>query len=78
MPCKGIVAVWDKGCNSEDNIGMLKASEMNIVGALRKDQVPELYNVPLDKYDYLYTNKKKHEVKGYWVKKRCLDMNLPL
>ncbi len=69
VPCKGIVAVWDKGCNSEENIEMVKNSDMNIVGALRKDQVPELYNVPLEKYDYLYTNKKKYEVKGYRTKK---------
>ncbi|ODS38063.1 MAG: hypothetical protein A7316_08630 [Candidatus Altiarchaeales archaeon WOR_SM1_86-2] len=69
VPCKGIVAVWDKGCNSEENIGMVKDSEMNVVGALRKDQVPELYDIPLDKYDYLYTNKKKHEVKGYRITK---------
>ena len=69
VPCKGIVAVWDKGCNSKENIGMIKYSEMNIVGALKKDQVPELYDVPLEKYDYLYTNKKKYAVKGYRTKK---------
>ncbi len=69
VPCKGIVVVWDKGCNSKENIEMVKDSEMNIVGALRKDQVPELYEVSLDKYDYLYTNKNKYEVKGYRTKK---------
>lgn len=69
IPCKGIVAVWDKGCNSKENIRMVKDSEMNIVGALKKDQVPELYNVPLEKYDHLYINKKTYEVKGYRTKK---------
>ena len=69
VPCKGIVVVWDKGCNSKENIEMVKDSEMNIVGALRKDQVPELYEVSLDKYDYLYTNKNKYEVKGYRTEK---------
>ncbi len=69
VPCEGIVVVWDKGCNSKENIGMVKDSEMNIVGALKKDQVPELYDVPLEKYDHLYINKKRYDVKGYRTKK---------
>ncbi|MDI6730413.1 MAG: hypothetical protein QMD06_02580 [Candidatus Altarchaeum sp.] len=69
MPCKGIVAVRDRWCNSEENIEIVKDSKMNIVGALKKDQVPELYDVPLEKYNYLYTNKKKYEVKSYRTKK---------
>ena len=69
VPCKGIVVTFDKGCNSEENIGQIKDSEMNILGALRKNQVPELFKVPLEKYESLYTNKKKYEVKGYRTKK---------
>ena len=73
VPCEDIVLVFDKGCNSEKNIGKVM-SKMHIVGALRKDQVPELFDIPLDKYDLLYTNKKKHKVKGYRTKKKIFEI----
>jgi len=70
VPCEeeDIVMVIDCGCNSEDNIGKL-LSKMHIVGTVKRNQVGDLFDVPLDDYEVLYTNNKKHEIKGYRTKK---------
>jgi len=70
VPCENgdIVIVIDCGCNSEDNIAKV-LSKMHIVGTVKRNQVGDLFDVPLNGYDVLYTNKKKEEIKGYRVKK---------
>ena len=59
-----LVLVFDKGNNSEPNIEKV-LKEMHVVGSVRHSQAKELMEVPLEKYDLLYTNKKKHKIKGY-------------
>ncbi|MCZ7362743.1 MAG: IS1634 family transposase [Candidatus Methanoperedens sp.] len=68
VPTGDIVLVFDKGCNSKPNIDTV-LSKMHIVGSIKKNQAEELFSVPLENYELLYTNKKKHQVKGYRIKK---------
>src|SRR3990172_11311829 len=68
VPTGDIVLVFDKGCNSKPNIDTV-LSKMHIVGSIKKNQAEELFSVQLENYELLYTNKKKHQVKGYRIKK---------
>ncbi len=63
-----LVFVFDKGNNSDRNIGSIKGH--NIIGALKSNQIPKLYDVSLSEFKALYKNKKKHEIKGYRTKKK--------
>jgi len=69
VPTGDIVLVFDKGCNSKPNIDTV-LSRMHIVGSIKKNQAEELFNVPLENFELLYTNRKKHQVKGYRIKKK--------
>lgn len=63
---KSITVVMDKGNNSVDNIEKItEGKKMHLVGSLKRDQVKNLLKIPLHKFDILYTNKKKHEIRGY-------------
>ena len=68
VPTGDIVLVFDKGCNSKTNIDTV-LSKMHIVGSIKKNQAEELFSVPLENYEPLYTNRKKHQIKGYRIKK---------
>lgn len=68
VPTGDIVLVFDKGCNSKTNIEAV-LSKMHIVGSIKKNQAEELFSVPLENYELLYTNRKKHQVKGYRIQK---------
>ncbi len=59
-----ITVVMDKGNNSQYNIGLI-LDDMHIVGSLKRSQVKTLMKIPLDEYEVLYTNRKKHEISGY-------------
>lgn len=62
-----IAIVMDKGNNSQDNIDKI-LGEMHLVGSLKRDQVRHLLSIPLDEYDELYSNRKKHQISGYRTK----------
>ncbi len=64
-----IVLIFDKGCNSKPNIDAV-LSKMHIVGSIKKNQAEELFSVPLENYEVLYTNRKKHQINGYRIKKK--------
>jgi transposase len=68
VPTGDIVLVFDKGCNSKTNIKAV-LSKMHIVGSIKKNQAEELFSVPLEKYELLYTNRKKHQVKDIELEK---------
>lgn len=68
VPAEDIILVFDKGCNSEDNVEEV-LSKMHIVGSAKKNQVQELYNVHLTDFEPLYKTKNKHDVKAYRMKK---------
>lgn len=64
---QGLVMVFDKGNNSEKNIKKL-SGKINVLGSLKKNQVPDLFKVPLSEYEPLYTTDKDVTVSGYKAK----------
>lgn len=66
---KNIVFVFDKGNNSEDNIPKIK-KKFSFVGSLRMNQMSHLLNVPLTKFEELYSNRKKHLILGFKAKEK--------
>jgi len=64
-----IVFVFDKGNNSQDNIPAIK-KKFSFIGSLRMNQVSHLLEVPLTKFEELYTNRKGHVIKGFKTKER--------
>ena len=65
---KGLVLVFDKGNNSEKNIQKL-SGRINVLGSLKKNQVKDLFKVPLSKYKPLYTTAKGVEISGFSTKR---------
>jgi transposase len=66
-PCEDMVLVIDRGCNSTDNIELV-LSKMHIVGAAKANQVRDIHEIPLNRYEFLYKSG-KHDVFGYRTKK---------
>jgi transposase len=64
---ENLVLVFDKGNNSEVNIGDV-LSRMHLVASAKHNQAKELLKIPLKKYRYLYTNSKGHRIYGYRTK----------
>lgn len=62
-----IVMVFDKGNNSEKNIGKL-ISTMSFIASVNFEQAESLIDISLDEFKYLYTNSKNHEIYGYRTK----------
>ncbi len=56
--------VFDKGNNSKPNISAV-AGHMHVVGSVQHKQVKDLMDIPLESYEFLYENAKKHKVYGY-------------
>ena len=48
--CEGITLIYDKGNNSKANQKAVDASPYSFVGSLKANQVPELLEVPRDRY----------------------------
>ncbi len=67
VPCKDIVLVIDRGCNSTDNIELV-LSKMHIVGAAKANQVRDMHEIPLNRYEFLYKSR-RYDVFGYRTKK---------
>lgn len=65
---KGLVLVFDKGNNSEKNIQKL-SGRINVLGSLKKNQVKDLFKVPLSEYKPLYTTDKGVEISGFSTKR---------
>jgi len=59
-----LIIIVDRGNNSKDNFKGLPEG-YRLVGSLKRNQVDELMEIPLDKYGTIYRNKKKNEVLGY-------------
>jgi len=64
-----IVFVFDKGNNSDVNIPKIK-KRFHFIGSLRTSQVSHLLDIPLSKFEGLYTNRKDHLMKGFKTKER--------
>lgn len=74
MDAGKVVFVMDTGNNSEENIETVLKS-MHIVGGLKRNQVPELMDVPLEKYEILYVNRKGNVIRGYKTEKELYGRN---
>ncbi len=62
-----LVAVFDKGNNSEDNIAKA-LSRMRIIASAKSEQAEALLEIPINDFKYLYKNSKDHEIYGYRTK----------
>jgi transposase len=62
-----ITLVFDKGNNSDKNIGKL-TSKMSFVASAKSEQAEFLMDIPLTEFKNLYTNSKGHEIFGYRTK----------
>lgn len=72
-----ITLVMDKGNNSEGNIGKI-LDQMHIVGSLKRDQVDEPMGVPLEEFEFLYTNKKGHVIRGWRTTKKVFGRDFTI
>ena len=61
---KEIVFVFDRGNNSKDNIKNFK-EKLHFIGALKKNQLPHLFDIDLAKFETLYESKNKNIMKGF-------------
>lgn len=64
LPIKDMVLVMDRGNNSPDNLKAV-LDKMHIIGGLKKNQFPELLNISIRDFSYLYSSDKENIVKGY-------------
>lgn len=67
---KGLVIVFDKGNNSDDNFKKL-TGKISILGSLKKNQAKELFEIPLSKYEPLYRTGKGVKITGF---KKTMDL----
>lgn len=65
---KGLVIVFDKGNNSEKNIKKV-SEKINILGSLKKNQVKDLFKIPISEYKPLYTTDKDVKISGFTTKR---------
>jgi len=59
-----LILIVDRGNNSKKNFQGLPEG-YQLVGSLKRNQVNELMELPLDEYELLYKNGKKNEILGY-------------
>jgi transposase len=64
LPIKDMVLVMDRGNNSPENLESI-LDKMHIIGGLKKNQFPDLLEIPRQEFSFLYTNEKDHIIKGY-------------
>jgi transposase len=67
-----IVFVFDRGNNSEENIKNFN-QKLHFIGALKKNQLPHLYNVNLTKFETLYKTKNETIIKGFSTNETVYD-----
>ena len=60
--------VFDKGNNSEKNIKRI-SGKINVLGSLKKNQVKDLFKVPLTEYKPLYKTNKNVVISGFAAKR---------
>lgn len=59
-----LALVFDKGNNSEPNISKV-LEKVHIIGGAKRSQVKELFQVPLEEYEKLYTSSSSVDILGY-------------
>jgi transposase len=69
---KDIILVFDRGNNSTENINRV-LEDMHVIGGVKRSQAPALYDVPLDRMEFLYETSKKNKVLGYTTQQVLFD-----
>jgi transposase len=64
--------VFDKGNNSQENLSEV-LSKMHLIASAKHNEAKDLLDVPLDKYELLYTNRKEHKIFGYKTRHEFYD-----
>ena len=64
---KDIILVFDRGNNSAENIGLV-LGDMHVIGGVKRNQAPALYDIPLDTMEFLYETSKNNKVFGYKIR----------
>lgn len=63
-----VVLTIDCGCNSEKNIAKV-LERIHVIGSLKRTQVSDLMDMPISEFEFVYRNKRKHEIKAYRTEK---------
>lgn len=61
---EGLVFVFDRGNNSEENIKNFD-KKLSFIGALKRNQLPHLYDVDQSKFEELYKSKSENVIIGF-------------
>ena len=67
-----LVLVFDKGNNSGDNLDLVKG-KFHIIASVKRNQASDLMEVPLRKFEYLYTTYDGYKVAGYQTRCEFFD-----
>jgi transposase len=67
LPVKDMVLAFDRGMNSKDNIDKL-VNKIHIIGGVKRNQLGDLWNIPMSKFSELYMTSTEHKVLGYETK----------
>lgn len=67
-----LVFVFDRGNNSKKNISHI-GGKFHFIGALKKNQLKYLFEIGVEKFEDLYTNKKENLIKGYRTTEKIYD-----
>lgn len=68
LPEEKLVLVFDRGCNSDEGIKDALSS-MHVIGGLKRNQAPELLDIPLERFKPLYETTAGNTVLGFSTEK---------
>jgi len=75
LPIKDMVLVLDRGNNSPENLDAV-LDKMHIIGGLKRSQFPELLDVPIKDFSYLYRTDNGNIVKGFRTTREIEGRNM--
>jgi transposase len=64
---KSLVAVFDRGNNSQENIDAL-VQRLHLIGTVKQAQAKELLDVPLENFEKAFVNGREHVIRAYRTK----------
>lgn len=72
-PANKITIVFDKGNNSEDNIQKV-LENCHVVGSISFDEVPDLLEIPLEDFKFIYHTRNDTALSGYRTTRELWDL----
>lgn len=64
VEARDMVLVFDKGINSDDNVGMI-LERMHLVASVPRSMAGELLKAPRSRFKHVYTNAKGHKISAW-------------